>query len=108
VGFCLATLVVVLIGSGCASKMAAPAHDLVFYQVRFDLPWRVDPEQIQKSRPKSPGMGFRLTNGTQTLELFDWRLKLDGKEYGSVNPGDHVRVTDDGRVIINGDERQPK
>jgi hypothetical protein len=96
---------VLMVGPGCGSQKAAPAHDLVFYQVRFDLPWRVDPAQIQESRPKPPAMGFRLTHETHTLELLDWQLKFDGKEYGAVKAGDHVRVTQEGTVIVNGDER---
>jgi hypothetical protein len=92
---------------GCASQKAAPAHDLVFYQVRFDLPWRVEAAQINESRPRPPAMGLRLTHESHTLELRDWRLKYDDREYGTVKAGDHVQITPDGRVIVNGEQRLP-
>jgi hypothetical protein len=95
-----------LIGQGCG-KGNSDAHSLVFYQIRFDLPWTVDPQQIQSSRPKPPAIGFKLTHDSQVLELLNGQLKLNGKAFGTVKAGDHVKVTEDGKVFVNGQERQP-
>jgi hypothetical protein len=92
---------------GCGSKSGKSEYSLVFYQIRFDLPWTVDPQQIQASRPKPPAVGFKLTHDSQVLELLDGQIKLNGKKYGKVKAGDHVKVTEDGRVFVNGEERQP-
>jgi hypothetical protein len=35
------------------------------------------------------------------FEVMDSKIKLNGKEYGSVKLGDKVRVTHDGKVLVN-------
>jgi hypothetical protein len=67
----------------------------------------VDPNQVFSSRPKSPAIGFKLTGDNQVLELLNGRLKLNGKEYGTVKAGDLAKVTEDGKVFVNGEERKP-
>jgi hypothetical protein len=100
-------VLVLLIGHGCRPKSALESHSLVYYQIRFDLPWKVDPQQVFSSRPKPPAVGFKLSNGNQVFELLNGQLKLNGKEYGSVKAGDLVKVTEDGKVFVNEEERNP-
>ena len=105
---CLNALVLaLLIGNGCGSKAVMETHSLVFYQIRFDLPWKVDPKQLLESRPQPPAVGFKLTSDKQVLELLNGRLKLNGNEYGTVKAGDLVKLTEDGKVFVNGEERKP-
>lgn len=105
----LVFLVVVLgIGQGCGAKSTIEEASVVFYQVRFYLPWKVDPEQMVASRPRPPAVGFTLRNGDRILEYLNWRLKLNGKDYGTVKAGDSVKVTEDGKVFVNEEERQPE
>jgi hypothetical protein len=94
--------------AGCAPKVPPATDALVFNQVHLDLPWKPDPQQIFASRPKPPASGFRLSDGGHVLEMLDGRLTLDGKGYGAVKAGDHVKVTQDGKVIVNGAERAPQ
>jgi len=100
-------LVVLGIGEGCRTKRTTDEASLVFHGVRFYLPWKVDPDQIVASRPRPPAVGFTLSNGNWILEYLDGRLKLNGKQYGTVKAGDTVKVTEDGKVLVNGEERQP-
>jgi hypothetical protein len=92
---------------GCKPNSASENHSLIFYQIRFDLPWKVDPKQVFSSRPKPPAIGFKLSSDRQALELLNGQLKLNGKGYGTVKAGDLVKVTEDGKVSVNGEERQP-
>ena len=104
----LVFLVAVLgIGQGCGTKSTTDDASLVFYQVRFYLPWKVDPEQMVASRPRPPAVGFTLSSGNWVLEYLNGRLKLNGKDYGTVKARDSVKVTEDGKVFVNGEERQP-
>jgi hypothetical protein len=96
-----------LIGQGCGSKAVSDTHSLVFYQIRFDLPWKVDPTQLLASRPQPPSVGFKLTSDKQVLKLLNGQLKLNGKGYGTVKAGDLVKVTENGEVFVNGEERKP-
>ena len=103
----LVFLVVVLgIGQGCGTKSASDQASLVFYQVRFYLPWKVDPKQMVASRPRPPAIGFTLSSGNWILEYLNGRLKLNGRDYGTVKEGDSVQVTEDGKVFVNGEERK--
>jgi hypothetical protein len=104
----LVFLVVVLgIGHGCGTKSTTNDTGFVFYQVRFDLPWKVDPEQMVASRPRPPAVGFTVSSGDRVLEYLNGRLRLNGKVYGTVKAGDSVKVTEDNQVFVNGEERQP-
>jgi hypothetical protein len=100
-------LVVLGIGEGCGTKSPTDVASLVFYGVRFYLPWKVDPNQIVASRPHPPAVGFTLSNENWIVEYLDGHLKLNGKHYGTVKTGDRVKVTEDGKVLVNGEERQP-
>jgi hypothetical protein len=102
----LVFLVIVLgIGQGCGTKSTTDEASLVFYQVRFDLPWKVDPKQMVASRPRPPAVGFTLSSGNWALGYLNGRLTLNGKDYGTVKAGDSVKVTQDGKVFVNGEER---
>jgi hypothetical protein len=43
----------------------------------------------------------------QVLELLNGQLKLNGKRYGTVKAGGLVKVTEDGKMFVNGEERTP-
>ncbi len=99
--------VVLVLGPGCGPKAGQDSAGFAFYQVHFELPWKVDPAQIVESRPPPPAIGFTLTGDGHVLELLNGRLRLDGKGYGTVKAVDRVKITEEGKVHVNGEERQP-
>jgi hypothetical protein len=109
----LLVLVAVLVAAGAfggwrATDSALPDnHILTVYGIVFDLPWQVYPAPELKAAPLSASTNFKFTRGEFRLEIFDGRLKLNGKEYGPLNQGDHVRITKKGEVFVNGKETPP-
>ena len=61
----------------------------------------------QPSYPRQivTGSYSHLADTVGILEEHDGRLSLEGKPYGRVTKGDHVQITSDKRVIVNGTER---
>ncbi len=73
--------------------------------VVFELPWRVDAiEALKAVGPK--GITFR--KGDRTVEVANGRVKLNGKDYGPVNAGDRVTLTEAGVLSVNGEQRKAK
>jgi hypothetical protein len=53
------------------------------------------------------GNGFKWSAGSLSLEVADGEITFNGKKCGPVKEGDTVRVTRDGTLFVNGDERKP-
>jgi len=51
--------------------------------------------------------GLKWSSGTHAIEVRNGKVTLDGKPHGSVRKGDTVWLTSDGKLIINGNRRQP-
>ena len=53
------------------------------------------------------GNGFKWSSGSLSLEVIDGEVIFNGKKYGALKPGDRVRVTNDGTLLINGVKLRP-
>jgi hypothetical protein len=90
--------------------------------VVYELPWVADPKdemavaiEFLKARTAT---GFKWSNGTHTFEVANAvaslesprtnEVSLNGKKYGTVKPGDHVKLTQNGVLFVNGVERKPE
>jgi hypothetical protein len=92
---------------GCGAKPAAPSVSI--NGIQFELPWRVDDvEAIKVAQRDSAGQGITLANERYTLEVAGGRGQLNGKDFGPVNRGDQVRLTQADVVSVNGVERHPQ
>ena len=51
--------------------------------------------------------GLNLTFGQDWLEIVGGKIEYNGRRYGTVEPKDHVTVTAEGRILVNGKRRRP-
>jgi hypothetical protein len=73
------------------------------------LPWRVEAvEAIKAGQLDAAQKGITLANDRYKLEVVEGKVKLNGKDYGQINRGDRVRLTEQGVLSVNGVERQPQ
>jgi hypothetical protein len=82
----------------------------MFQNVHVQLPWNLDPVVIIKVSPEAAsGMGLKLSDGKQDLEIpSDGRsLRFNGRDFGALKPDDRVVLTSDGKLTVNSQERQP-
>jgi hypothetical protein len=54
-----------------------------------------------------PNGGVSWSGRAHTLEVADGKIKLNGKDHGTVKAGDTVKLTADGALSVNGEKRQP-
>jgi hypothetical protein len=111
----LSVLIVALVicVSGCGTKNTAPAATgqgtSSINGIDFDLPWRVEAvEAIKAGQLDAAQKGITLANDRYKLEVIEGKVKLNGKDYGPINRGDRVRLTEGGVLSVNGVERQPQ
>jgi hypothetical protein len=52
------------------------------------------------------GDGISWSGGGHTFEVAGGKIKLDGKDHGTVKQGDSVRLTPDGQLFVNGEWRE--
>jgi hypothetical protein len=82
-------------------------HTLTVYGIEFELPWQVYPVPELKAAPLTASTNFKFTRRAFRLEIVEGRLMLNGKEYGPLNQGDRVRISEKGGVFVNSKERRP-
>jgi hypothetical protein len=82
-------------------------HTLTVYGIEFELPWQVYPTPELKAAPLIASTNFKFTRRDFGLEIVEGRLKVNGREYGPLSQGDHVRITEKGGVFVNSKERRP-
>jgi hypothetical protein len=104
-------------GTTTPSSLTADLNGVV-----YELPWAADPKdqmavatEFLKARTAT---GFRWSNGTHTFEVANAvgsletpqtnEVSLNSKKYGRVNSGDHVKLTQNGVLYVNGVERKPE
>jgi hypothetical protein len=46
-----------------------------------------------------------ITCGSQTARILNGKLTADGRDRGSVKPGDTIKLTSSGKLSVNGEER---
>ena len=93
---CAVILCVVTLAAGCAQHYIASSVNDVSYHMSLD-------------RSPVPGasveaMGIRIV--MDQLKGLGGTLWVDGICFGEVLAGDHVEVTDDAVVLVNGEERE--
>lgn len=130
--FFVATLLVVGCSSGTVPG-ASKAEDFYVYQCdpefRLELPKPANPDdpkykasreaadkltkQAQENTKNGPeaikpddGRNLKWEIEGLVFEAKDAELTLNGKKYGSVKPDDKIKVTHDGKLFVNGDERK--
>ena len=62
--------------------------------------------RMSLDRPSVPG-GVGWAVNIKMRSEFEGDLKVDGISFGTVIRGDHVEVTDEAVVLVNGEERPP-
>lgn len=87
---------------------------------REDAKWKASREAVEKL---SKQVQENTKNGIEAIKPYDGRnlkweiegltfeakdaqLTLNGKKYGSGKPGDKIKVTRDGKLFVNGEERK--
>lgn len=80
---------------------------VVFGGVQFDFPWVVDPIAAAQAAKQSADV-LRTTNGTLNFTFDHGLLRLNGKEYGTAKKGQMVKLTPNGRILVDGVERRPE
>jgi hypothetical protein len=99
--------------SGCGTKSNEPAATgkgtVSINGIDFELPWQVEAvEAIKAGQLDAAHKGITLANDRYKLEVVEGKVKLNGKDYGPVNRGEHVRLTEGGVLSVNGVERKPQ
>ena len=98
--------------SNRASSIGLAGNVLTYQNVAVEVPWDVsDPVMLIKlsQEEAASGAGLKLTDGKSTLNIApDGRsLQLNGRAYGPLKERDHVVLTKEGKLMINGTERLP-
>jgi len=79
--------------------------------VIYELPWIADPNDVMAVAVEflkaGTTTGIKWSNGTHTFEVANGEVRLNGKRYGMVKPGDRLTLTEGGVVSVNGVERKP-
>jgi hypothetical protein len=93
-------------GSGAVNV----SGNVVTYQnVHVEVPWNVSDvaELVRISQEAASGAGLTLKNGNKSLSIAsDGRsIRLNGHDCGALKPGDHVVLSNDGKLRVNDVER---
>lgn len=73
--------------------------------INYELP---TDESAQVFVPKvTTATGLKWTGGVHELEVIAGRITFNGKDYGTVNRGDRIKVSPLGKLTVNGGERKP-
>lgn len=107
----------VVTGGGCwrAGPAGAPAGTSVYTKAVFDK-YQFEAEHpnganvVSSASVSKDGAGnveekFEHRVGNVHLTLLNGRLTLNGADRGTVSPGDRIRLTADGRLLVNDQER---
>ena len=95
---------------GIGYKLPIPAdHDNADYKAsraRLELLAKHNRKSLTELREADGHTEIKWVIPGIDFEVMDSKIKLNGKGYGSVNRGDQVRVTHDGKVLLNDQGRQ--
>ena len=96
-------------GSGA---VVVTGHVAAYQNIHIEVPWDMnDPARtVATAQEAAAGKGLKLTDGTSTLAISSdgKTLRLNGRDYGTLHFGDHVVLSKDGKLKVNGVERQPE
>jgi hypothetical protein len=85
-----------------------PPDNLNVNGVRYELPLTgSDLDRATGFLQAVQPNGLKWSGGGHTLEVADGKISLDGKPYGMVKAGDVVKLTAEGILFVNGEQRQP-
>ena len=87
---------VILTLSGCSSSNSVITNDGVVYEL---------PSEVRDFTMAGETVSFEA-NGVQ-FSVVDRRVTMNAIPYGTVGPGDRVRISTDGRLFVNNEERRP-
>jgi hypothetical protein len=100
------TLPTNVVATGTKTQQTSTMH---INGIDYELPWPVDAvEAIKAGQLEAQQKGFAFANDHYKLDVVNGQLKLNGKEYGSINRGDRVKLTEGGVLSVNGGERKPQ
>jgi hypothetical protein len=111
--------VVFLLAVGLAGCHRAPAratgphtHDL--FEGKYFIEIDADGTSVGRVHSRTEG-AVRVVEraefewvGGNTLVIDKGELTMNGRNYGTLSPGDRVRVGRDGQLTVNGTPREPK
>ncbi len=96
----ISLLAVVLLGSCKFKASISSGTELKGEGITFQVP--------TESSSSSSGTGGIEFNGESVKAKTDGKtLTVDGKDYGTLKPGDVVNLREKGKVLVNGAERSP-
>ena len=92
--------------------VSVTGHVAAYQNIHIEVPWDInDPvRMVATAQDAAAGKGLKLSDGTSTLEISSdgKSLRSNGRDYGTLHFGDHVVLTKDGKLTVNGVERQPE
>jgi len=112
---CIMALLVAISGCGARDNKGPPDNNNPqdakgppnINGITFEMPWQVSVVEAIKAAQNPKGR-ITLTNDKHKLEVIDSHVNYNGNDYGPVKQGDSVKLTADGVVSINGQERKPQ
>lgn len=112
-------LLLAILTAGCgrgdtpASSSAPPndrnatADSLNVNGVRYELPQTgSDMDRATEFLKAVRADGVSWSGGGHTLEVAGGKIKVDGKDHGTIQQGDTLRLAPDGQLFVNGKRRE--
>jgi hypothetical protein len=93
-------------------SVSVVGNSVNYQNLRIEVPWDMSDaaNAVRIAAEAAAGKGLKLGDGKDALVIAsDGRsVELNGQSYGAVKPGDHVVLTRDHKLLVDGAERSPQ